>query len=79
MDDRQALAVAVAAFESAARALEAARQVLVALVAPEPAGGSSEPSGGTSGGCRHVDAVEITSLGGGAPVYLCPDCQEQFS
>jgi hypothetical protein len=29
-------------------------------------------------GCHHADALEITTLGDGPAVFVCPDCGEQF-
>lgn len=29
-------------------------------------------------GCHHPDALEVTTLGDGVAVFVCPDCGEQF-
>lgn len=33
----------------------------------------------TLGRCPHPDAIEVTSFGDMDPLYICPDCGEQFS
>jgi hypothetical protein len=63
------LAAAVAAFEGAARSLEACRLLLLDLVRAD------EPTDPTSD-CAHVDAVPVTSFGA-ASVRVCPDCGEE--
>ena len=29
-------------------------------------------------GCHHSDAIEVSTLGDGGAVFVCPDCGEQF-
>lgn len=29
-------------------------------------------------GCHHADAIEVSTLGDGGAVFVCPDCGEQF-
>lgn len=79
-DDRL-LAAAIAAFESAAAAFASARIALETVVDGRPApvverDYEPEPD---DAACRHVDAVEVTTLGDGPVVYLCPACGDQFS
>ena len=29
-------------------------------------------------GCHHTEAIEVSTLGDGGAVFICPDCGEQF-
>lgn len=74
MSDESTLAAAVAAFESAARSFEAARILLRELVDAETETGSIE----AAEDCQHREAFEVSTLGDGPPVWLCPECGEQI-
>ena len=58
----------VAAFESAARSLDACRILLLDMVRPEA----------PTDGCSHADAIKIASFGA-EQTRLCPDCDETLS
>lgn len=75
MADEELLRAAIAAFESAGRSFDAARLVLKQIVDGQV---PAEPVV-NDGVCRHRDAVEVTTMGDGAHVWLCPDCGDQFS
>ena len=81
--DPDLLRAVAASFDSAARSLDSCRILLgrlVDLAAPmldeeieeEEIDDSPRP-------CSHPDAVEVSTLGDQGPVFLCPDCGEQFS
>jgi hypothetical protein len=79
--DLELLRACLASFEAATRSLESVRillsEVIDVVLPPEPDDladfdDSVRP-------CSHVDALEVTTLGDGAPTWLCPDCGEQFS
>lgn len=68
------LEAVLAAFESARQSFESARLLLAQIVDEA----STETSVEWTGECPHRDAFEVTTLGDGAPVWLCPDCGEQI-
>ena len=68
------------AFEAAARSLEACRLLLSQCVAENAELLSFEEDGYIDDTCHHSDAIQIVTMGDGdnTPIYLCPDCGEQF-
>lgn len=72
----------ILAFDSATRSLEACRLLLsrcVAEYAPETYEPDEEVEQPVDGKCHHENACEVTTLGDQGPLWLCPDCGEQFS
>ena len=79
--DPNLLRAVAAAFDSATRALESCRILLGRLVdsaSPIPDDDLDDLDDGPRP-CSHSDAVEVSTLGDQDPVYICPDCGEQFS
>lgn len=68
------LQAVLAAFESARQAFESARVLLAQIVDEQ----STETTVEWSGECPHGNAFEVSTLGDGVPVWLCPDCGEQI-
>jgi hypothetical protein len=68
------IAAAVAAFESAARSFESARLLLHELVDQAEARNNYRDNDI----CHHPDAIEVSTLGDGLPVWVCPDCGESI-
>jgi hypothetical protein len=68
------IAAAIAAFESAARSFESARLLLHELVDQVEA----RDNYFQDDTCHHPDAIEVSTLGDGMPVWVCPDCGESI-
>jgi hypothetical protein len=76
VSDRDELLSAVGqSFDAAARSFDAARRLLLVVIA----GDDVEQEIEAAGGCRHPDAVEVTTLGDRGQVFVCPDCGDQFT
>ena len=76
MSDRDELLAAVGqSFDAAARSFDAARRLLLVVIA----GDDVEQELDAVGPCRHPDAVEVTTLGDRGQVFVCPDCGDQFA
>lgn len=80
MPSHDALRAAIAAFDGAARSLEACRilleQILEEIAPAHPA--AEETLLSPDRPCSHPEAIEVTTLGDRAPVWLCPGCGESF-
>lgn len=76
MTNNELFAAAVASFEAARQSFEAARIALQAVIDLQVVEAIDEVEDPQN--CQHVEAVEISTMGDGGPVYLCPDCDEQF-
>lgn len=78
MTSPDALRAAAAALAAASEALAAAQMILSDIVDETlPAEPRDIPPLG--GDCRHLKAMEIQTFGDGAPLWLCPDCDETLS
>lgn len=78
--DPDLLRAVAAAFDSASRSLDSCRILLGRLVdAASPIVDDDDDTLDEVRPCSHRDAVEVSTLGDQAPVFICPDCGEQFS
>lgn len=81
--DPDLLRAVLASFEAAARSFEACRILLRDIVDDigplEPDDLEDLDDVFAPRDCSHPEALDVTTLGDGERVYLCPDCGEQFS
>lgn len=78
MPSLDALQAASAALHAASRALAAA-EILISEILDETMRAESGDVSEIEAGCRHLRAMEIQTFGDGAPLWLCPDCDETLS
>lgn len=74
MNDDPMMRAVLAAFESTRHALESVRLILAQIVDEQ----STDVQVEWPGECPHANAFEVSTLGDGVPVWLCPDCGEQI-
>lgn len=78
--DPDLLRAVAMSFDAAERALDSCRVLLGRLVeSAAPMIDDLDDLDDSPRPCSHRDAVEVTTLGDQAPVFLCPDCGEQFA
>lgn len=78
--DPDLLRAVAMSFDAATRALDSCRILLGRLIeSAVPMSDDLDDLDDSPRSCSHRDAVEVTTLGDQAPVFLCPDCGEQFA
>ncbi|WP_395772550.1 hypothetical protein [Arenimonas sp.] len=78
--DPDLLRAVALSFDAATRALDSCRILLGRLIdAGAPMTDDELDEDESPRPCSHSDAVEVSTLGDQGPVFLCPDCGEQFS
>jgi len=80
--DPDLLRAIASSFDAATRALDSCRILLGRLIeaaAPMVDDQLDDDVDDRPRSCSHPDAVEVSTLGDQGPVFLCPDCGEQFA
>ena len=77
--DAELLRAAVLSFESASRSLESCRITLGELMSHLYGDDEDQETAPPAEvRCSHPDAIETVTMGGNPPLWLCPDCGDQF-
>ena len=88
MDDDDILQAVLVTFAAIENSLETVRLLLARMLgydgrpelgdlAEQYATAYAETAEGL-GECHHPDAIEVSTLGDGPAVFICPDCGDQF-